>query len=178
MKQWRLPLVRWRLHVCLLWLLLPRSRPATWPRMLMTGLSARIPEFDPRPAYVESEVEELELRHSWKNNKTLMHYWEWAESRSRYSDLLRAGRSGDRIPVGARFFARPDRPWGPPSLLYNGYRVFPGGKVRPGRASDHSHPSSAKVFERIQLYLYPPLGHNRVCNGGYFTLLGTLHFRR
>jgi hypothetical protein len=21
----------------------------------------------------------------------------------------------------------PDRPWGPPSLLYNGYRVFPGG---------------------------------------------------
>ena len=24
---------------------------------------------------------------------------------------------------------RPGRPWGPPSLLYNGYRVFPGGKV-------------------------------------------------
>jgi hypothetical protein len=23
----------------------------------------------------------------------------------------------------------PDRRWGPPSLLYNGYRVFPGGKV-------------------------------------------------
>ena len=23
----------------------------------------------------------------------------------------------------------PDRPWGPPSLLYNGYRVFAGGKV-------------------------------------------------
>jgi len=22
-----------------------------------------------------------------------------------------------------------DRPWGPPSLLYNGYRVFPGGKA-------------------------------------------------
>ena len=29
-------------------------------------------------------------------------------------------------------------PGGPPSLLYNGYRVFPGGKVRPGRAADHS----------------------------------------
>jgi len=49
---------------------------------------------------------------------------------------------------GKRFSARPDRPWGPPSLLYNGYRVFPGGKVRPGRASDHSPPSSAAVMEQ------------------------------
>ena len=32
----------------------------------------------------------------------------------------------------------PDRPWGPPSLLYNGYRVFPGGKERPGRDADLS----------------------------------------
>ena len=24
---------------------------------------------------------------------------------------------------------RPDRPWGPPSLLYNGYRVSSGGKA-------------------------------------------------
>ena len=35
----------------------------------------------------------------------------------------------------------------PPSLLYNGYRVFPGGKLRPGRAADHSPPSSADVLE-------------------------------
>ena len=42
----------------------------------------------------------------------------------------------------------PDRPWGPPSLLYNRYRVFPGGKVRPGRAADHSPPSSAAVIEQ------------------------------
>jgi hypothetical protein len=43
--------------------------------------------------------------------------------------------------------ACPYRPWGPPSLLYNGYRVFPCGKVRPGRATGHSSPSSAKVME-------------------------------
>ena len=49
---------------------------------------------------------------------------------------------GDEI-----FRTCPDRPWGPPSLLYNGYRVFPGGKVRPGRDADHSPPSSAAVME-------------------------------
>jgi hypothetical protein len=27
-----------------------------------------------------------------------------------------------------KFSTRPDRPWGPPSLLYNGYRVIPGDK--------------------------------------------------
>jgi len=27
---------------------------------------------------------------------------------------------------------------GPPSLLYNGYRVFPGGKEQPGRDADPS----------------------------------------
>ena len=41
----------------------------------------------------------------------------------------------------------PDRPWGPPSLLYNGYRVFPGGKERPGRDVDPSPPSSAVVMK-------------------------------
>ena len=30
---------------------------------------------------------------------------------------------------GEIFHIRPDRPWGPPSLLYNRYRVFPGGKA-------------------------------------------------
>ena len=45
------------------------------------------------------------------------------------------------------FSARPDRPCGPNSPLYNRYRVFPGGKVRPGRAADHLLPSSAGVME-------------------------------
>jgi hypothetical protein len=31
--------------------------------------------------------------------------------------------------------------------LYNGYWVFPGGEERPGRAADHSPPSSAEVLE-------------------------------
>ena len=46
---------------------------------------------------------------------------------------------------GEIFRTSPDRPWGPPSLLYNGYRVFPGGKVLSGRDADPSPPSSAEV---------------------------------
>jgi len=39
----------------------------------------------------------------------------------------------------------PDRSWGPPSLLYNGYWVLPGTKERPGRDADPSPPSTAVV---------------------------------
>jgi hypothetical protein len=60
---------------------------------------------------------------------------------------LRVGRSGNRIPVGEKFSAGPDRPWGSPSLMYNGYRVFPGGKERPERDADPSSFSSAMVMK-------------------------------
>jgi hypothetical protein len=46
---------------------------------------------------------------------------------------------------GEIFRTCPDRPQGPPSLLYNGYRVFPGGRKRPGRDAGPSSPSSAEV---------------------------------
>ena len=48
-------------------------------------------------------------------------------------------------------------PGGPPTLPYNGYPVFPGGKERPGRDADPSPPSSAVGHERVELYLYYPL---------------------
>jgi hypothetical protein len=50
---------------------------------------------------------------------------------------------GDRIPVGERFSAPVQT--GPPSLLYKGYRVFPGGRKRPRRDADLSPPSSSEV---------------------------------
>jgi hypothetical protein len=43
--------------------------------------------------------------------------------------------------------------WGSPSLLYNGYRVFPRGKA-PRRGVDHPPISSAEVKETVELYLY------------------------
>ena len=56
------------------------------------------------------------------------------------------------------FRNRPDRPWGPPSLLYSGYRVsFPGVK-RPGRGVNHPNPSSSEVKERVEVNLYSPSG--------------------
>jgi len=72
---------------------------------------------------------------------------------SRYSDSLRAGRPGDRIPVGGEIFRTPtDRSCGPPSLLYNGYRVFPGGKAD-GVWRWPPTPICAEVKERVELYL-------------------------
>jgi len=59
---------------------------------------------------------------------------------------------------GEIFRTYPDRPWGPLSFLYNGYRVFPGDKERPGRDADPSAPSSAAGHERAELYLYSPYG--------------------
>jgi len=47
--------------------------------------------------------------------------------------------------VGKIFRTCPDRPWGPPSLLYDGYRVFPRGKEGLGHDADPSPPSSAVV---------------------------------
>ena len=58
---------------------------------------------------------------------------------------------------GEIFRTCPDRSWGPPSLLYNGYWVFPAVK-RPGRGIDHPPPSNTEVKERVQLYLYSPSG--------------------
>ena len=74
---------------------------------------------------------------------------------TRYSALLRARRLRNRIPDGSEIFhTRPDRPWGPPSLLYNGYRVFFPGVQRPGRGVNNPPPSSAEVKGRVELYLY------------------------
>jgi hypothetical protein len=50
---------------------------------------------------------------------------------------------------GEIFRTCPDRPWGPPSLLYNGYRVFPGGKLRPGRAADYICRSAQTIIRPL-----------------------------
>jgi hypothetical protein len=49
---------------------------------------------------------------------------------------------------------RPDRPWGPPSLLYNGYQVSFQGIKRPGRGFD-PHPNIAARWKNGALLPLP-----------------------
>jgi len=61
-------------------------------------------------------------------------------------------------PGGEMFRIRPDRQWGPPSLLYKRYRVSLSEVKRMWHGLNHPPPSNAEVKERIELYLYFPYG--------------------
>ena len=56
---------------------------------------------------------------------------------------------------GEIFRTRPDWPWGLPSLLYNGYRVCPGGRVAGAWCWPPTPIFSAEVLNWVELYLYP-----------------------
>jgi len=63
-------------------------------------------------------------------------------------DCLPAGRSGDRIPLEARFSAPVQTgPGDHPASCTMGTGSFPRGKERPGRDADPSPPSSAVVMK-------------------------------
>jgi len=69
-----------------------------------------------------------------------------------------AGRSGDRIPVEARFSAPVQTgPEAHPDSYKMGTGSFTGEK-RPGRGVDHPPPSIADVKERVEIYLYSSSG--------------------
>jgi len=110
------------------------------------------------------------VRRPWKNWKV------WTRKRSflilRYLCRISTGRVAQWVqrlatgwtvrgsnPGGDETFRTcPDRPWGPPSLLYNGYRVFPGGKERPGRdAVPSPPPPSSAVAKKEWGYTFTPL---------------------
>jgi hypothetical protein len=70
----------------------------------------------------------------------------------------RTGRSGDRIPVGAKLSAPVQTG---PGAHPDSYTMDTGSfqwVKRPGRDVEHPPPSSAEVKERVELYLYSPSG--------------------
>ena len=78
---------------------------------------------------------------------------------SRCSDSLRAGRSGDWIPM-RKIFSAPVHTGSVvhPACYTMGTGSFPwGGGKRPGSGVDHP-PSSAEIKERVELYLYSTSG--------------------
>jgi hypothetical protein len=70
-----------------------------------------------------------------------------------YSDLLLAGRFGDRIPVGVRFCAPVQTGPGTHPAFYPMGAVSVSGVKLPGCGLDLPPPSSTGVKERIELYL-------------------------
>jgi hypothetical protein len=76
-----------------------------------------------------------------------------------YSDWLRDGRSGDRIPVEARFFAHAQTgPGAHPASSTMSTGSFPGVK-RPGRGADRPPSPSAEVENEYSYNSTPSLGH-------------------
>jgi len=72
---------------------------------------------------------------------------------SRYSYSLRARRSGDRVPMGARFSAPVQTSSkAHPASYTMGTGSFPVVK-RPGRGVDHPPPSNVELNERVELYI-------------------------
>jgi hypothetical protein len=91
--------------------------------------------------------------------------------RSRYSDSLRAGRSGDRIPVRRDFLhlSRPaSGPTQPPVQWVPGLSW---GQRQPGRDADHTPPSSAEVKKELSYTSTHPMGPSgHVTEFPFFTL--------
>ena len=73
-----------------------------------------------------------------------------------------------------------DRSWGPPSLLYNGYRVSPGGKERSGRDADPiPHPflvpwsRKSRVIPLFPLWAVRPVQSLSTCTRVHLTFFFT-----
>jgi hypothetical protein len=78
---------------------------------------------------------------------------------SQYSDLLPAGRSNDRIPVGARFFAPVQIGRGAhPACCTVGTVSLSREVKRPGNDVDNAPLSSPEVKETVELLLFSTFG--------------------
>ena len=99
------------------------------------------------------------LRGGGMNSRTV-HLCRWAAIAHSVKRLATGWTVRESNPGGGEIFLTcPDRPWGPPSLLYNGHRVFPQG-VKSGRGVTLTpHPLLVPLVMKEQSYTSaPPMG--------------------
>jgi hypothetical protein len=86
---------------------------------------SRYTDWATRPTYYryQSNVNHNRVVHFMKCNIAIRAPGKLVYIAIRYRLTARGSKPGG----GEIFCTRPDRPWGPPSLLYNGYRITPGG---------------------------------------------------
>ena len=101
----------------------------TWCRI---GKPTSIARHQEPPYCAVAEIYYLNYIKTEHNDLDFVERYRGLGQRSGYSDCLRAGRAGDRIPWVRDFQNPPYRPCGPPSELYNGYRVILGGSAAEG----------------------------------------------
>ena len=100
----------------------------------------------------------------------------WARWLSRYSDWLRAGRSGDRIPVGARFSAPVQTgPGAHPASCTMGTGSFPGVKIVWGvRLTPHPllvpWSRKSRAISLLPLWAVRSVQSLSACTWAHFTL--------
>ena len=75
---------------------------------------------------------------------------------------------------GEIFRTRPDRPWGPPTFLYNGYRVFFPAVKQPERGVDQPPHLAPRLKKRVVMPLLP-LWAFLACYRVNFTHFGSSH---
>jgi hypothetical protein len=98
-------------------------------------------------------VYEREIEYSYNTEMSSEPGW-----LNQYSASLRAGRSGDRIPVGARFSGPVQTGSGAHPASYTmGTGSFPGVKW-PGRGVDHPPHLAPKLMKEYRYNSTPPLG--------------------
>ena len=73
------------------------------------------------------------FKNIWQNNFAPNTRWRVGGSPDSSVGIATGWTVRGSNPSGGEIFRScSDRPWGPPSLPYNGFQVFPGGKERPG----------------------------------------------
>ena len=98
----------------------------------------------------------------------------WAGYCSRYNSWLWAGRSGDRIPVGARFSTPVQTGLGPTQPPVQWVLVLYWGKVQPGCVADSS-PSSRAVVKKEWSYTSTSCMGHTACTEPWCLYKGSLY---